>query len=189
MYPSPDSEKTVTLLCSLALVRRHLRPLCASAVQLMTVLTAAKPISMALAPQVYLMTELLHAVELYLPSKNKNPFAKPGVQAGASGDTSCSKCHTHTQQPTGSLNGTQIEGIATMRSRACLKPRPCIALIRGCMQHCCAGLGISSRDEVVQVLVSCMPAMQRLQQDALRFLHDSGNEFLKDPWHHPTHPA
>ncbi len=84
------------ILCRLVHVRRHLRPLCASAVQLMTVLTAAKPGSMALAPQVYLMTELLHAVELYLPPTNKNPFAKPASQAGASGDTSCSGCHTAT---------------------------------------------------------------------------------------------
>ncbi|BDA41598.1 probable fanconi anemia group D2 protein homolog [Coccomyxa sp. Obi] len=103
----------------LGLVRRHLRPLCASAVQLMTVLTAAKPGSMALAPQVYLMTELLHAVELYLPPTNKNPFAKPATQAAAS------------------------------------------------------GLGISSRKELMQVLESCMSAMQRLQQDAHGFLQDA----------------
>lgn len=60
----------------------------------MTVLTAVKPGSMALAPQVYLMTELLHAVELFLPPTNKNPFAKPATQASASGDMSCSACHS-----------------------------------------------------------------------------------------------
>ena len=66
-------------------MRRHLRPLCSSALQLMTVLTAVKPSSMALAPQVYLISELLRAVELHMPTANKNPFAKPATQACASG--------------------------------------------------------------------------------------------------------
>ncbi len=42
------------------------------------------------------------------------------------------------------------------------------------LHHCCAGLGISSRKELVQLLESCMPAIQKMQQAAHSFLQDTG---------------
>jgi hypothetical protein len=86
----PEGHNSAHACCRLSLVRRHLRPIRASAMHLMGVLQQIQDPRAAFAPHAYLLAELLHDAEAHLQPKVKRPFFRSAGQGCNNGGAALS---------------------------------------------------------------------------------------------------